>query len=217
MPVLPDVDLPINFHCNDFCGTIALRLMSYFTMSKKPEILSVTSVARSRLFHIEQVGLRFENGREVQFERLQSDSAGSVIIIPVDGNDLLLIREYAVGTERYEMGFPKGSIDPGEEPLIAANRELREEIGMASKNIQLLRRIIVSPAYFNRTTSIVLAKDLSIDPLPGDEPEAIQQVRWPLERMWELLDNEDFVDGCNQLALYTLGHALKLFPPDVDD
>ncbi|MGB5280615.1 MAG: hypothetical protein WBN37_04805, partial [Arenicellales bacterium] len=70
---------------------------------------------------------------------------------------------------------------------------------------------------FNRTTSIVLAKDLSIDPLPGDEPEAIQQVRWPLERMWELLDNEDFVDGCNQLALYTLGHALKLFPPDVDD
>lgn len=186
-------------------------------MSKKPEILSVTSVARSRLFHIEQVDLRFGNGREVQFERLQSDSAGSVIIIPVEGNDLILIREYAVGTERYEMGFPKGSIDPGEETFVAANRELREEIGMASTRIQLLRSIIVSPAYFNRTTSIVLAEDLSIDPLPGDEPETIQQVRWPLDRMWELLDHEDFVDGCNQLALYSLGHALKRFPPDVNN
>ena len=207
--------LPYDFHCNGFCDTIDWQFICYSTRSKKREILSVSSVARSRLFHIEQVGLRFENGREVQFERLQSDSAGSVIIIPVDGNDLILIREYAVGTERYEMGFPKGSIDPGEETLVAANRELREEIGMASKSIRLLRSIIVSPAYFNRTTSIVLANDLSIDPLPGDEPEAIQQVRWPLQRMWELLDHEDFVDGCNQLALYSLGHALKLSPPDI--
>ncbi len=183
-------------------------------MLKKPEILSVKSVAHSRLFHIEQVDLRFNNGREVQFERLQSDSAGSVIIIPVDGDEMILIREYAVGTERYELGFPKGSIDQGEKTEAAAYRELREEIGMASADIQLLRRIVVSPAYFNRTTSIMLAMELFIDPLPGDEPEAIEQVRWPLQRMWELLEHEDFIDGCNQLALYSLAHALKLYPTD---
>ena len=181
-------------------------------MSKKPEILSVTSVARSRLFHIEQVDLRFNNGNEVQFERLQSNTAGSVLIIPVDGDELILIREYAVGTERYELGFPKGAIDQGEEPQAAAARELREEIGMASTNIRLLRSIVVSPAYFNRTTSIMLAMDLHVDPLPGDEPEAIEQVRWPLDRMWELLEHDDFVDGCNQLALYSLGHTLGLLP-----
>lgn len=181
-------------------------------MPKKPEILSVTSVARSRLFHIEQVDLLFNNGREVQFERLQSKAAGSVLIIPVDGDELILIREYAVGTERYELGFPKGSIDPGEEAQFAAERELREEIGMAAANLRLLRRVIMSPAYFNRTTSIMLATDLSVDPLPGDEPEEIQQVRWPLSRMWELLEHDDFVDGCNQLALFSLGYALKLLP-----
>ncbi len=181
-------------------------------MSKKPKILSVSSVARSRLFHIEQVNLRFDNGTEVQFERLRSNAAGSVLIIPVDGDELVLIREYAVGTERYELGFPKGAIDPGEEALVAAKRELREEIGMACANIRLLRRIIVSPAYFNRPTSIMLATNLSNDPLPGDEPEAIQQIRWPLDRIWELPEDEDFVDGSNQLALYLLAHELKLFP-----
>lgn len=36
------------------------------------------------------------------------------MIVPVIGNDLLLIREYAVGIEEYELGFPKGLIDPGE-------------------------------------------------------------------------------------------------------
>ncbi len=181
-------------------------------MPLKPEILSVTSLARSRLFHIEQVDLRFNNGREVQFERLQSDSTGSVLIVPVDGDELVLIREYAVGTERYELSFPKGNIDDGEQPQVAACRELQEEIGMASNNIRLLRRIIISPAYINRPISIMLATDLSADPLPGDEPEDLEQLRWPINRMWELLQRDDFIDGVNQLALYALGHEMKVLP-----
>jgi len=181
-------------------------------MTLKPEILSVTSVARSRLFHIEQVDLRFNNGKKAQFERLQSDSVGAVLIVPVKGDELVLIREYAVGTESYELSFPKGNIDAGEEPQVAACRELQEEIGMASSNIRLLRRTIVSPAYINRPIWIMLATDLSIDPLPGDEPEELEQVRWPVSRMWELLEQEDFSDGVSQLALYALGHELKLLP-----
>lgn len=181
-------------------------------MSKKPEILAVKSVARSRLFHIEQLDLRFNNGREVQFERLRSNAEGSVLMIPLDGDELVLIKEYAAGTEEYELGFPKGSIDQGEAPLDAARRELREEIGMASDNIRMLRRVIVSPAYFNRPTWVMLATGLSHDPLPGDEPEEIQPVRWPLARMWELLERKDFADGLNQLALYMLGDVLKEEP-----
>ncbi len=181
-------------------------------MPLKPEILSVTSVASSRLFHIEQVDLRFGNGKEVQFERLQSDSAGAVLIIPVDGDELVLIREYAVGTESYELSFPKGNIDAGEAPQVAACRELQEEIGMASNNIRLLRRTIISPAYINRPVWIMLATDLTLDPLPGDEPEELEQLRWPLDRMWELLEQEDFSDGVNQLALYALGHEMKVLP-----
>ena len=183
-------------------------------MSKKPEILAVKTLARSRLFHIEQVDLQFSNGNKRKFERLQSSAPGSVLIIPIDGDDLILIREYAVGTERYELGFPKGAIDRGEQPLEAAAREIREEIGMASSDLAVLRRYIASPAYFNRATWIVLARSLVHDPLPGDEPEAIEQLRWPLERMWELLEVGEFSDGCNQLALYTLGHVLNISPPE---
>ncbi len=181
-------------------------------MTIKPEILSVASVARSRLFNIEQVELRFSNGKEVKFERLQSDAAGSVLIIPIDGDELILIREYAVGTESYELSFPKGSVDKGEVPEVSACRELQEEIGMACAEVRLLRRVIVSPAYVNRPVWIMLAGDLTVNPLPGDEPEELEQVRWPLNRMWELLDQEDFNDGVNQLALYMLGHELNILP-----
>jgi len=91
-------------------------------MSVLPQILKTTVVARSRLFNIESVDLRFSNGNEVSFERLVGQGTGSVLVVPLPAVDqLLLVREYAVGLQRYELGFVKGRIDAGETPDQAAS------------------------------------------------------------------------------------------------
>ena len=61
----------------------------------------------------------------------------SVMVIAIDGEDLLLVREYAVGTEQYELGFVKGGMDMGETPEQSANRELQEEIGFGAKKMDI--------------------------------------------------------------------------------
>ncbi|MGO2010201.1 MAG: ADP compounds hydrolase NudE, partial [Vreelandella alkaliphila] len=48
---------------------------------KKPQILARTNVAKSRLFQIESLDLRFSNGEERQFERLTGADRGAVMII----------------------------------------------------------------------------------------------------------------------------------------
>ncbi|MEE9452250.1 MAG: ADP compounds hydrolase NudE, partial [Gammaproteobacteria bacterium] len=79
------------------------------TVPKKPDCLQLTTVARSRLFTIEQMQLRFSNGAERVFERIKSGPKKAVLVIPVlDDNTILLIREYAAGIDRYEISFPKG-------------------------------------------------------------------------------------------------------------
>lgn len=50
------------------------------------------------------------------------------MIVPIVDDHLILIREYAVGTESYELGFSKGLIDPGESVFEAANRELKKRL-----------------------------------------------------------------------------------------
>ncbi|HCK75667.1 MAG TPA: ADP compounds hydrolase NudE, partial [Gammaproteobacteria bacterium] len=78
-------------------------------MSTLPEVLNTTRVATSRLFSIEQVDLRFSNGTETCFERLVGQGEGAVMVVPMQTDqELLLIREYAVGVERYELSFVKG-------------------------------------------------------------------------------------------------------------
>ena len=80
-------------------------------MAKKqlPTILDKRIKAQSTLFCIESVDLRFSNGVERTYERMKPSGRHAVMMVPVtEQGDLLLIREYAVGTESYELGFPKG-------------------------------------------------------------------------------------------------------------
>lgn len=105
-------------------------------MPKKPTLLSVTPTAKSRLFEIETVHLRFSNGEERHYERLKSRVPEAVMVVAIDHHELILVREYGVGIEAYTLGFPKGLIDPGETPEHAAHRELQEEAGLGAGRVR---------------------------------------------------------------------------------
>lgn len=169
---------------------------------KKPEILHTEIIARSRLFQIEQVHLKFSNGVERQYERMKGGSRGAVMVVPVHQGQMLLAREYAAGTDNYELGFPKGLIDPGESPIEAANRELQEEIGFGANKLTLLKELSLAPGYFSSKMQIFLAEDLYESRLEGDEPEPIDVVPWPLSDWEALLDNVDFSESRSVSALF---------------
>lgn len=173
------------------------------TMRKKPEILESETIARSRLFRVERIALRFANGTEVDYERLAGSSLGAVLVVPMlDADTILLIREYAAGTDRYELGFPKGRVEPGEDVFEAANRELMEEIGYGAHHLDTLRTMTVAPGYLGHRTTALLARDLYPQHAPGDEPEEIEVVPWPVERIDALLEQEDLTEARSIAALF---------------
>lgn len=172
-------------------------------MRKMPEILATATVARTRLFHVESVDLRFTNGVEVQYERLRSSSGGAVLIVPMlDDDTVLLIREYSAGVHRYELGLPKGSIEPGEDLLLAANRELMEEVGYGAHLLEHLTSLSLSPSYMNHQTHIVLARNLFVQTAQGDEPEPIEVVPWRLSQLAALLQRDDCTEARSIAALF---------------
>ena len=173
-------------------------------MPRKPEILDTHTVARSRLFRIEAVSLRFSNGTEAEYERLRSAGhVGAVIVVPMmNDNTVLLIREYGVGLERYELGLPKGRVEPGEQPLAAADRELQEEVGFGARRLTHLRTLSVAPGYMGHLTHAILAEDLYPQRREGDEPEPIEVVPWPLADLGGLMACDDLTEARSIAALY---------------
>ncbi len=182
--------------------------------SQGPQVLDRRLVAQSRVFRIEQVDLLFANGVRRTFERIPGGS-DSVLILPLrDPQTLLLIREYGAGTDRYELGLPKGVVEPGEDTLAAANREIREEVGFAARDLRLLHRLSLVPGYIGHRTQVVLARDLYESPLPGDEPEPIEVVPWRLSDLDALLARDDFDEARCVAALLLLERYLRSEPPD---
>ncbi len=172
-------------------------------MPVKPEILKVTNTAKSRLFRVEEVELRFSNGVTRTYERLANRGRGAVMIIPITAdNHVLLIREYAVGLEDYTLTLPKGLIDPGEDEHTAADRELKEEAGFGSRQLDTLKVMTSAPNYMGHKVTAVIARDLYPCRLEGDEPEEMEVVSWPLEQLDQLIQDEDFTEARAIAALY---------------
>ncbi|QHM73505.1 ADP compounds hydrolase NudE [Mixta intestinalis] len=169
---------------------------------EKPKILSVEPVARSRLFTIEAVDLVFSNGEQRVYERMRPSEREAVMIVPIIDNHLVLIQEYVVGLETYELGFPKGLIDAGESVFEAANRELKEEAGFGAEEMEALGKLTMAPSYFSSKMNVVVAENLYPEKLEGDEPEPLPVIRWPLDNLMALLDEPDFSEARNISALF---------------
>ncbi|MGJ7457958.1 ADP compounds hydrolase NudE [Halomonas sp. RA08-2] len=177
---------------------------------QKPRVLARQTVARSRLFHVESLDLRFSNGEERTFERLTGSDQGAVMIVAMpDPEHVLLIREYAAGFEDYVLTLPKGLVDPGEDIVTAANRELMEECGFGARSIEPLVELSLAPNYMRHRMQVLLAKDLYPKRLPGDEPEPLIVETHPIDELTALLARDDFHEARAIAALYIARDRLR--------
>lgn len=180
-------------------------------MPTKPTILNKTLVASSKLFHIEQLDLKFSNQVVRQYERLKSTYyPGAVIIAPLIKTDtVLLVREYCAGVDRYELGLPKGRIESGETIYEAADRELKEEAGFGARKFRFIAPLTLAPAYMSHSIDLVVGWELYEERLEGDEPEQLDVVEWPLSDIPSLIQSGECTEARTIAALYLTLDYLK--------
>lgn len=172
-------------------------------MPTPPEILARRPARDSRFLRVEEVDLAFSNGTHRTFERLAASGTGAVFIVPMQDDDtVLLVREYGAGLDRYELGLPKGRIDPGETALEAADRELQEEVGFGARKLTPLATLSLLPAYMTHKAQVILAQDLYPQRRPGDEPEPLEVVPWKLSELHLLLARDDVSEGRSIAGLF---------------
>jgi ADP-ribose diphosphatase len=181
-------------------------------MSRKPpNIIQKSVIAETRFFRIEALEIEFASGAFRSYERLgRNASSGAVMLVPMlDRDTVLLVREYAAGLHRYELGLPKGRVEIGEKPIDAANRELMEEVGYGAKKLFHLHTVSLAPAYLEHTIDIFLAQDLYIEKLPGDEPEELEVVPWNINCIDLLLATGECSEARSIAALYMAAEYLR--------
>ena len=180
-------------------------------MTRKLPVIHGIEEDDSGPYRLEHLDLEFSNGERRRFQRLHGRGHGAVVVVPMlDAETVLLVREYAAGVHRYELGLVKGRIDAGELPVQAADRELKEEAGYGARSLTVLRQLTLAPTYMSHATHLVLARDLYPERLAGDEPEPLELVPWKIDSLHELILRDNFSEGRSIAALFIAREWLKM-------
>ncbi len=162
-------------------------------------LLKTLPHSEHRIMRMRHDWYRFEpTGAECDFVVLEFPDWVNVVPLTDDGQ-VVLIRQYRHGISASTWEIPGGVIDPGEEPLHAAVRELQEETGYAAQNVKLLGRVSPNPAIQGNWSYSFLAQGCKLAGPPNLDPfEDIEVKLFPLEEIPQLIRREEI---CNSLVI----------------
>jgi ADP-ribose pyrophosphatase len=114
-------------------------------------------------------------------EREWIDHPGAVAVIALtDSGELVMERQFRYALGRDMIEIPAGKIDPGEDPLATAKRELREETGYTSAEWAHIATIHIAIGYSNEHIEIYVAKGLRREKARFDDEEFLEVFTLPL-------------------------------------
>jgi ADP-ribose pyrophosphatase len=138
--------------------------------------------------------VRLEDGRTATREIIEHAPVVAMVPVEADGT-VVLIRQFRLATGGVMLEIPAGIVDPGEDAVTAAQRELREETGLRAAKLTQIGEFFASPGFLTELMTIFLAEGLEPAPLDADEDEDIVIRRVSLDEAVRLVEAGEIKDA----------------------
>ena len=170
-------------------------------MSEKT--LSSQQIYDGRILKLRLDTVKLPSGRVTKREIVEHDD--SIAIVAIDGDDnVLLVKQFRKAVEKEVLEIPAGGIEPGEEPVAAVKRELREETGFLPQRVERIGGFYTSPGYSSEFLHLFVASDLTPEKLQAEDTESIKVERVPISRILELIRTGTINDAKSVAGLLML-------------
>lgn len=137
---------------------------------------SETFIYRGKIIELYLEHVTLPNGAVAELEIVRHPGGAAVVALDSE-NRVCLLRQYRHAAGGWLWELPAGKLDPGESPLVTAQRELQEEAGLHAARWDSLGKIISSPGVFTEIVHLFLARDLSGVPANAEAHEVFE-VHW---------------------------------------
>jgi len=163
-----------------------------------------TIVYYGKVFELIRENVTLENGTTTDVEYIEHPGAAAVVPF-LDDNRIVLLKQYRHALKKHIREIPAGTLDPREEILDCAKRELIEETGYSAGQWHKLGEITPVPGYSNERIHIYLARELQPAAQDLDADEVIQVENIDFRKALEMVGS-----GKIQDAKKWLNHSLQL-------
>lgn len=156
---------------------------------------SETEIYKGRRVHLVTEQIVLPDGKEVTWELVKHIGAAAVIAVDRE-EKIIMVKQYRNASDSITLEIPAGTLDePDEDPKNCAIRELEEETGFKSSNIQFLYKFYSSIGICNEVIHIYVAKDLVMNQQNLDEDEFVEVEHYSLDSLVEMIYNGELVDN----------------------
>ena len=156
-------------------------------------------IHKGKIFSLWGGQVELDNG-EIAVREYIRHSGGVAIVPVIDGNDILN-RQFLISIERELIELSAGRLEPNENPIDCAARELEEEIGYRAKKLIPIASYFASVGNSNERMYLYLARDLEMTERHLEADERIREVVLSLETVKEKLTNQEFEDSKTIIGL----------------
>jgi ADP-ribose pyrophosphatase len=122
------------------------------------------TIKSERIYHGRIIDLILEDVQDVdgiiRKREIVSHPGGGVVVPLLENGDVILVRQYRYPHKKFILEVPAGKLEPNEDPLVAAKRELREETGYTAEHYEKLSTMFTTPGFCSEVLHIYLATGL---------------------------------------------------------
>ena len=176
-------------------------------MTFEEKTLSEELLYEGKIINLKKEKVTVKTG--TSYREIIEHSGGAVIIAVTDDKKMVMVRQFRKPADKVMFEVPAGKIDPGEDPMEAAVRELREETGYTASSVRYLCRFYPTVGYSEEVLYLYLMEGLTPGDTDFDENEAIDMEEWSIDDLHQMVLRGEIDDAKTIIAIQYAHELVK--------
>lgn len=180
-----------------------------FKEEQLPQVISSRSLYKGRVVNLRQDEILNADKKSVSREVVEHSGGAAVLAVNNNG-EAYFVKQYRHPVRENLLEIPAGKLDPGENPLECATRELAEEVGVKATKMLEIAAYYSTPGFTSEKLYLYIATDIEFVSRQHQEDEDLEIYLIPLKEAISMAKRGEITDGKTLIALLLAEDILKI-------